>query len=223
MPDHSPSTDEGASLAQPSQSSSPLECTSHLGLGLLLSLIFAEAVKDNLVHCGEFIPGEVRYPRFSASSMQSPPASAEATSVEILSPGLARPSASPRSQAPVNQLGQTQTPGEGGRKDQPGIGDQAGVVEGDAAGVVGVEASWVLLVSGWFSVSKTIIPEAREHFLVSSGPRYTPSFGGLGLICRRQSRRCLTRSGVAQSQKRPFRVYQGYGFWPQRFNDWKVN
>ena len=28
--------------------------------------------------------------------------------------------------------------------------------------------------------SKTIIPEAQDHFLVSSGPRYTPSFGGLG-------------------------------------------
>ena len=34
MPDHSPSTDERASLAQPSQSSSPLECTSHLGYSL---------------------------------------------------------------------------------------------------------------------------------------------------------------------------------------------
>ena len=33
----------------------------------------------------------------SASSMQSPPASAEATSVSILSPALARPGASPRS------------------------------------------------------------------------------------------------------------------------------
>ena len=33
----------------------------------------------------------------SASSMQSPPASAEATSVSILSPAFARPSASPRS------------------------------------------------------------------------------------------------------------------------------
>ena len=33
----------------------------------------------------------------SASSMQSPPASAEVTRVEILSPGLARPGASPRS------------------------------------------------------------------------------------------------------------------------------
>ena len=36
MPDHSPSTDERASLAQPSQSSSSLECTSHLGFSLVL-------------------------------------------------------------------------------------------------------------------------------------------------------------------------------------------
>ena len=35
MPDHSPSTDERAALAQPSQSSSPLECTSHLGFSLV--------------------------------------------------------------------------------------------------------------------------------------------------------------------------------------------
>ena len=34
MPDHSPSTDERASLAQLSQSSSPLEGTSHLGFSL---------------------------------------------------------------------------------------------------------------------------------------------------------------------------------------------
>ena len=40
MPDHTPSTDERASLAQPSQSSSSLECTSHLGLGL--AIVFAE-------------------------------------------------------------------------------------------------------------------------------------------------------------------------------------
>ena len=37
MPDHSPSTDERASLAQPSQSSSSLECTSHLGFSLVVS------------------------------------------------------------------------------------------------------------------------------------------------------------------------------------------
>ena len=43
---------------------------------------------------------------------------------------------------------------------------------------------WVLLVSGWFSVSKTIIPEAQEHFLNSSARRDTHLFGGLGLIGR---------------------------------------
>ena len=35
VPDHSPSTDERASLVQPSQSSSSLECTSHLGFSLV--------------------------------------------------------------------------------------------------------------------------------------------------------------------------------------------
>ena len=36
MPDHSPNTDERASRAQPSQYSSPLECTFHLGLSLAI-------------------------------------------------------------------------------------------------------------------------------------------------------------------------------------------
>ena len=40
---------------------------------------------------------------------------------------------------------------------------------------------WVLLFWDRVSVSKTIIPEAQEHFLVSSGPRYTPSSGGAKL------------------------------------------
>ena len=38
-------------------------------------------------------------------------------------------------QAPVNQLGQAKAQGEGGRKNQPGIVDQAVVVEGDADAV----------------------------------------------------------------------------------------
>ena len=37
------------------------------------------------------------------------------------------------------------------------------------------------LVSGWFSVSKTIIPEAQEHFLTPLARRDTHPFGGLGL------------------------------------------
>ena len=40
---------------------------------------------------------------------------------------------------------------------------------------------WVLLFGDWSSVSKTIIPNVQEHFLASSGPRYAPPFGGLGL------------------------------------------
>ena len=47
---------------------------------------------------------------------------------------------------------------------------------------------WVLLFPDRFAVSKTIIPDAQERFLVSSGPCYTPSFGGLGL--RRGGLRC---------------------------------
>ena len=41
---------------------------------------------------------------------------------------------------------------------------------------------WVLLVSGWFCVSKTIIPDAQEHFLTPSPRRNTHLFGGLGLM-----------------------------------------
>ncbi len=49
MPDHSPSTDERASLAQPSQSSSPLECTSHLGFGLGLEFLILTAGRSGEV------------------------------------------------------------------------------------------------------------------------------------------------------------------------------
>ena len=38
-------------------------------------------------------------------------------------------------QVPVNQLGQAKAQGEGGRKNQPGIGHQAVIVEGDADAV----------------------------------------------------------------------------------------
>ena len=51
---------------------------------------------------------------------------------------LARPGALPRSHVPVNEFRQGQTQGQGVRKEQPSIGHQAGVVEGnsDAVGVV---------------------------------------------------------------------------------------
>ena len=39
----------------------------------------------------------------------------------------------------------------------------------------------MLLVSGRFAVSQTIIPEAQEHFLTPSAHRDTHIFGGLGV------------------------------------------
>ena len=48
----------------------------------------------------------------------------------ILSPVLALPGASPRSRR-RNQFGKAQVQGQRGRQDQPGIVDQAAVVEGD--------------------------------------------------------------------------------------------
>ena len=74
----------------------------------------------------------------SASSMQSPPASAEATKVSTLSPVFARPWGIAQVEALLDEFGQAQVLGEGGRKEQPGIGHQAVVVERDtdAVGVV---------------------------------------------------------------------------------------
>ena len=74
----------------------------------------------------------------SASSMQSPPANADATRVTILSSVFARPWAMPRVEALLYQLGQAQVPGQGGGKEQPGIGYQTVVVKGDldAVGMV---------------------------------------------------------------------------------------
>ena len=74
----------------------------------------------------------------SASSTQSPPASAEATRVIILSPVLAPPRGAAEIEVMVYEFPQTQVLGEGGRQEQAGIGHQTVVVEGDldAVGVV---------------------------------------------------------------------------------------
>ena len=76
----------------------------------------------------------------SASSMQSPPASAEATSVIILSPGLARPGASPRSRRCWTSSGRPRCRAKVAGRSRPALegAGQAVVVEGDldAVGVV---------------------------------------------------------------------------------------
>ena len=69
---------------------------------------------------------------------------------------------------------------------------------------------WVLLVSGRFSISKTIIPEAKEHFLIPSAPRDTHPFGGFGLNrivtafwpCRRPDARSVFSGPLASGRTR---------------------
>ena len=64
--------------------------------------------------------------------MQSPPASAEATSVSSLSPVLARPRRAAEIEVMVYEFPQAQVQGQGGRKEQAGIGHQAVVIKDDA-------------------------------------------------------------------------------------------
>ena len=119
----------------------------------------------------------------SASSMQSPPASAEATSVSSLSPAFARPGASPEVEVTVNEFTQAHVLGQGGRKEQPALltrrwsSKAIWMRSGCSSGSI----CWVFLVSGRFPLSKTIIPDAKEHFLTPSPRRDAHLFGGLGL------------------------------------------
>ena len=67
----------------------------------------------------------------SASSMQSPPASAEATRVSHLVARVRPPRGIAQVEALPDEFGQAEMPGQGGRKEQPGIGHQTRIVEGD--------------------------------------------------------------------------------------------
>ena len=86
-------------------------------------------------------------------------------------------------QMPVNQLGQAQVLGEGGRQDQAGIGHQAAVVKDDAdtVGIVlwqhllGAPCFWLVFCS------KTIIPDSEEHPFTSGSGKCT-SHLGFGLV-----------------------------------------
>ena len=75
-------------------------------------------------------------------------------------------------QAPVNQLGQAQVQGQGGRKDQPGIvatrrwsSKAIRMRSGWWRGGI----YWVLLFLGPVLCFKTIIPDSEEHPLATSG------------------------------------------------------
>ena len=113
----------------------------------------------------------------------SPLASAEATSVIILSPALARPGALPKSRCFWRSSGRPRCRARVAGRTSPALATRrrSSKVIWIRSGWLRGSICWVLLVLGSVCCYKTIIPEAQEHFPVSSGPRYTPSFGGLGL------------------------------------------
>ena len=119
----------------------------------------------------------------SASSMQSPPTSAEATRVMILAPVLARPGARPRSRRRSTSSGRPKCKANVAGRISPALltrrrsSKAIWMRSGWSSGSI----FWVLLVSGWFCLSKTIIPDTQEHFLTPSARRNTHLFGGLGL------------------------------------------
>ena len=119
----------------------------------------------------------------SASSMQSPPANADATRVTILSPVLARPGALPRSRRCWTSWGRPRCWANVAGRISPALltrrwsSKAMWMRSGELRGSI----YWVLLVWGCFSVSKTIIPDAQEHFLTYSTRRHTYLVGGLGL------------------------------------------
>ena len=105
--------------------------------------------------------------RTSASSIQSPPASAEATKVSILSPVLARPGAFPRS---TWLLASSRRPRRWARmtgRISPALATRRWSSKAIRmrSGSLSGSICWVLLLRGWFAVTTTIIPDAGSTFL----------------------------------------------------------
>ena len=119
----------------------------------------------------------------SASSMQSPPASADATRVTILSPVFARPGALPRSRRCWTSWGRPRCWANMAGRISPALATRrwSSKVIWMPSGWLRGCIYWVLLDWGCFSVSKTIIPDAQEHFLTHSTRRHTYLVGGLGV------------------------------------------
>ena len=115
----------------------------------------------------------------SASSMQSPPASADATSVIILSPCSPAPGHRPARGAPTSSRPRAAPVRPEGA---PGIDLPTAVVEGDLdPGWLRGSIYWVLLSGAVF-----LLPLSQKHrntFLPLQDANPTPSFGGLGLNC----------------------------------------
>ena len=95
----------------------------------------------------------------SASSMQSPPTRAEATSVIILSPGLARPGARPRSRCRSTSWGRPRCRARVAGRISPALATKRWSSKAIwmRSGWLRGSIYWVLLVWGRFGVTKTIL------------------------------------------------------------------
>ena len=103
----------------------------------------------------------------SASSMQSPPASAEATSVIILSPVLARPGARPRSRCRSTSWGRPRCWASVAGRISPALATRRWSSKAIwmRSGCSSGSIYWVLPVSGWFPVPKPLSQIHRSTFL----------------------------------------------------------
>ena len=105
----------------------------------------------------------------SASSMQSPPASADATRVSILSPVFARPGASPRSRWLSTSSRRPRCWARVTGRSSPALatGGHRRRFECGRGAQVAASIGCSLFLAGF--LFQTIIPEVREHLLAASG------------------------------------------------------
>ena len=138
----------------------------------------------------------------SASSMQSPPASAGSDRRQHLVPSVRPSRRSAEVEVTVDEFSQAQVPGEGGRQEQAGIGRQATVVKercGYGRDCCCGSIYWVLLVSGRVSVPKPLSQIHRSTLCLLQGLSPRPSFGGFGLRER-------VKAGMDRARKQGKRI-----------------
>ena len=118
----------------------------------------------------------------SASSMQSPPASAEATRVSILSPVFARPGPSPRSRWLSTSSRRPRCWARVTGRSSPALatGGHRRRFECGRGAQVAASIGCSLFLAG-FPVPKPLSQKHRSTFLPLQGANPTPSFGGFGL------------------------------------------
>ena len=126
--------------------------------------------------------------------MQSPPASADATSVIILSLVFARPGASPRSRRCRTSSGRPRCRARVAGRSSPALATKrrSSKVIWIRSGWLRGSIYWVLLFRGRFFATKPLSQKHRSTFLPPQDANPTPSFGGFGL--RLRAHLCLSRA-----------------------------